>query len=587
MPSTKDHNPAPFGIRSPESGFALIAALLVLLVTGAIVITATIVGSNHFLVDRYHTRNQNLSALSRGGLEVARAMLNGDKDLYPDSGYVVLEDGASVSDGKGQVIPGVQRWLYAGPSGITSGQYGVFGTVVSVVEEDGSGVAVSRLQVFQESFAKYAYFTDIEPSHISFGGGDQIFGPVHTNDDLKVYSSGATFHGEVKTAGRVQGRSYADFKKGVEEYVAPISMPETADLNKLQQQAQAGGTDFSGSMAGGDGSATTRIEFVALDLNGDGDTTDGDEGFFRVYQSSDADWVAAQVPSGGMRYSDNCGHYHGSTFVPASAHPWSGPDSYVAALSSNTKRCYLGGADSLSNGFVANDGVGQWLQWGGAVSSKVAGRADAQYLFPITRELNPSFKGVIYVSGKVIISGRLRGRVTVAATGSIIIGDDVTYATDPSMGTCSDILGLFSGEDVVVANNTLNAPVQPATGQNHFTYDDTKDEFIHAVVLALNIFTVEDYASGHTKAQPCEGTQWGRGCLYLAGGIIQETRGAVGTIWHVGGTGYLKRYAYDACAATAPPPYFPTTGHFAQGQSYSIDPVGFSVDDFYERFTAR
>ncbi|MED5198237.1 MAG: hypothetical protein VYB51_00400, partial [Gemmatimonadota bacterium] len=38
------------------------------------------------------------------------------------------------------------------------------------------------------------------------------------------------------------------------------------------------------------------------------------------------------------------------------------------------------------------------------------------------------------------------------------------------------------------------------------------------------------------------------------GGIIQDTRGAVGTGV---GTGYVKRYSLDACAATEPPPYLP------------------------------
>ena len=186
----------------------------------------------------------------------------------------------------------------------------------------------------------------------------------------------------------------------------------------------------------------------------------------------------------------------------------------------------------------------------------------------------------------MLLSGRLRGRVTVAATDEIIIGDDLTYASDPGLGTCADILGLFSGGKVVVADNTLNAPLRPATGSNYFTYDDTKDEFIHGIVLALDIFTVEDYASGDTKAEPCEGSLWGRGCLYLTGGIIQTTRGAVGTIGSPGGTGYVKRYSYDRCGATAPPPYFPTTGHFTRGQLYLVDPAGFSVASYFDLLTS-
>ncbi len=576
----------PAVVRSRD-GFALITVLLVVVIVAVITTSAVVIGSAHTLGNRYYDRQSQLDAVALEGVELARASINGDRTQYPDEGYATLESGVSVTDGDGHPIPGVQRWTYVGPTGSTSGQYGVFGSIVSVARDAGGGAMVRRAQVFQESFAKFAYFTDVEPSNISFGGGDQIFGPVHTNDYLKIYSSGATFHDEAKTAKTVQGASYGTFKKGYVEHVARIDMPVTAELTKLQAQAAAGGTDFTAGSPSGSGEAYLRIEFMAIDLDGDGSVTGEQEGFFRVYQSTDARWVSGDVPLSGMRYSEQCGHYHSDgTFVSAKDHPSSGPDSYVAALSSSTKRCYLGGSDSIFGGFTPTDPKGSWIPWSGTIHPSVAGRPDAGYLFPLARALNPSFKGVIYVDGKVLLSGVLRGRVTVAATDEIIIGDDITYASDPGLGTCADILGLFSGEQVVVADNTLTSPQRPATGSNYFTYDDTKDEFIHAIVLALDIFTVEDYASGDTKAEKCEGSLWGRGCLYLTGGIIQNTRGAVGTIWSVGGTGYVKRYSYDKCGATAPPPYFPTTGHFTRGQLYLVDPAGFSVASYFDLLTS-
>lgn len=569
-----------------RDGFALITVMLVVVIVALLVTSATFIGSAHTLSNRYYDRQSLLDAVALEGLELARARINGDKTLYPAEGFTVLEDGVEVTDAGGTPIVGTHRWTYLGPTGSTSGQYGVFGSIVSVARDEGGGAVVRRSQVFQESFAKYAYFTDVEPSNISFGGGDQIFGPVHTNDYLKIYSSGATFHDDTKTAKTVQGGQYGTFKKGYEQNVARIDMPVTAELTKLQGQAAAGNTSFSGGSPSGSGEAYLRIEFMALDLNGDGSMAGEDEGFFRVYRSNDASWLSGDAPSGVMRNAEHCGHYHGSTFVSAKDHPNNGPDSYVAALSNATKRCYLGGSDSIFGGFTPNDGKGSWVAWPGPIHPSVAGRADAAYLFPLSRALNPSFKGVIYVSGKVLVSGMVRGRVTLAATNEIIIGDDLTYASDPGLGTCADILGLFSGGDIVVADNTLTAPQRPASGQNYFTYDDTKDEFIHAVVLALDVFTVENYADGSTRDERCEGSLWGRGCLYLTGGIIQRTRGAVGTIWSVGGTGYVKRYSYDKCGATAPPPYFPTTGHFARGQLYWVDPVGFSASAYFDMLTS-
>ena len=191
---------------------------------------------------------------------------------------------------------------------------------------------------------------------------------------------------------------------------------------------------------------------------------------------------------------------------------------------------------------------------------------------------------MISVTGKVAVSGVLRGRVTLAATDDIILADDIVYATDPGAGLCQDMFGLFSGKRVIVADNLLNAPQRPRTGWNHRTYDDTKDEFFHGVILALDIFTVQRYNAGSRNDESCEAKTWGRGCLYITGGIIQKTRGAVGT---GAGTGYVKRYSFDSCAKEEPPPYYPTTGHFAKGQYYQVDPVGFSVPGYYELLTPQ
>lgn len=579
-----------FSDRSVETndrgGFALVTVLLVVMTVAVLATGAAMIGSSNILGNRYYAQQSQLGTLSRAGLEEARAAINADKSIYPDSGYVVLEDGITPTGVDGLPLTGVQRWTYAGPTGSVSGQYGIFGSIVTVVRDGTGAVAISRSQVFQESFAKYAYFTDIEPSNISFGGGDQIWGPVHTNSDVKVYSSGATFHDEVRMGGQVVGGQYATFKKGYEEGVTPIAMPATTELTKLQSQAAAGGMSFNGNTQGGYGEATLRLEFVAIDLNGDGDVTDANEGFLKAYRNANADWVSGDVPSSGLRYAEHCGHFHpDGTFVSAADHPTNGPDSWVASVTNNTRRCFLGGADEIWGQFRANDVMGgEWLEWGGPVSPLVAGRPDANYLFPLSRALNPNFKGVIYVDGKVVISGIVRGRVTVAASDQIIIGDDITYSIDPGLGTCEDILGIFSGDDVVVADNALNAPQQRGNGQAYFTYDETKDEFIHGIVLALNVFTVENYNSGSDRDERCESTNWGRGCLYLTGGIIQRVRGAVGLS---GGEGYLKRYAYDRCGATAPPPYFPTTGHFARGEQYQVDPVGFNVDDYFSFLTSN
>jgi Tfp pilus assembly protein PilX len=578
-----------------DRGVALITVLLVALVVGVFSVAAALIGTNSGLISRYQERQNTLEAIADAGIEAARSRINGDRTLYPASGYATLENAVSVNDASGAPITGVTRSLYVGPTGITTGQYGVFGSVVSVAEDVYGNRVVRRGEMQQESFAKYAYFTDFEPSTIRFGSGDQIFGPVHSNSPIRIYSTGATFWSEVTTAQNVVDPQYGVFAQGYQEFVDSIPMPQTADLVALRVQAQAGNTYFVGNTTGPVGAATTRIEFVAIDLDGDNQVNGSNEGFIRVYQCTNmnsatcAGWVVADRINT-MTNSTNCGDVAGGVFLPAVLHAAVAPHNHTAtvSLTSGGRRCYLGGSDSLWGTFDPVDASGQWRAWPGAVSPLVALRLDAGFLFPITRSLNPNFKGVIFVEGKVAISGVLRGRVTVAATDEIIIADDMTYATDPVAGTCNDMMGLFSGADVIISDNTINAPV--SVGGTYRTYDDTPHEFVHGVVLALNVFQVDNFdvdpPGFDQNPEPCEGTRRGRGCLYLSGGIIQQQRGGIGTGSVAGaGAGNVKRYAYDQCAATDPPPYFPTTGVFARGRYYEINPVGFDVAALFASLT--
>lgn len=575
-----------------ERGIALVVVLLVVMAAAAVSLGAAMLSTSASAIDLYSERLSVLETVAEAGLEFGRSSINGDRTLYPDSSYAMLENGITPTDVDGNDIPNIRRYTYVGPTGVTSGQYGVYGSVVSVVVDAYGNKIVRRSEIFQESFAKYAYFTDNEGGNIYFGGGDQIYGPLHTNDQMKMHSTGATFHGTVETAQDVRDPGYATFMQGYTEWGRYIPMPATADLVKLQVQAQNGNMAFVGNTLGTEGQATTRIEFIAIDLNADGDRTDENEGFFKIYQHlGNPNWVMGDVPgdygANGLRNSVNCGALDPGSGTWDVAANMSNAD-WEAAMADPSRRCFPGGADQLFGGvFTPVDPQGgQWLAWPGVVDPLVAGRPDGAYLFPLSRQMNPGLRGVIFVDGRVAISGELRGRVTVAATNDIVIVDDMTYSVDPGAGTCRDILGIFSGDDVIVADNTLNNPTRrkaPGSAANpYLTYDDTKDEFIQGVVLALSNFTVENYNAGSNDAEMCEATVWGRGCLYLTGGIIQDTRGAVGL---ASGRGYLKRYAYDQCAAVDPPPYFPTTGHFARGRFFEVNPVGFDVAAYYQMLT--
>lgn len=600
----------------PRRGIALVVVLMVTVAVAAIASGATFLSLNTSLVSKYHNRLSILETVADAGLEEARSALNSGSGIYPDSGYFVLENGVAVTNATGGTIPGIRRWTYVGPSGITTGQYGVFGSIVTVVTDGSGNRIVRRAEAVQESFAKYAYFTDVEGA-IVFGRNDVLYGPVHSNDVIQIQAAapGATFHGPLRTAQTITNRNWGNYNAGFEENVTPIPFPNTAALTRLETQATLGGTRITSSSAGTMGEATTRIEFVALDLDGNGDSTGVDEGFMKIYQSTTANsagaqWVVAARPSdyatNGLASSLNCGHTlttgaaatQHSHFIPFASHGGAASsttrDNKGYAVNEGQNRfCFLGGSDILNHtttpagSFQATDARGSWLPWTGTIDPRVtaARPADAGYLWPINRAGNPNFKGVIYVAGDVAISGKLRGQITLAASGYIVIADNITYVTNPgSTMPCNsnsrDMLGLFAGRSVVMADNTLNSPARPRSSIAHRTWAvNGGNEFVHGVVLALEQFIAERYDQGPLDVEDCEGANNERGCLFLTGGIIQYTRGPVGI---TNGQGYIKRYQYDACAGVNPPPYFPTTGIFIRGHYYEVEPTNFDIDSYWQ-----
>ena len=156
---------------------------------------------------------------------------------------------------------------------------------------------------------------------------------------------------------------------------------------------------------------------------------------------------------------------------------------------------------------------------------------------PLYRGYNSNTKGVIYVNGTVGVSGVIRGVNTLYTPNTIVILDDLRYANDPAAAVCIDILGMISGGNISVADNSLNTPINLGTSgtPKWLVADDSPGLNLHSVVMALGTsFQVENYSTGPDDAVECGTSDVGRGCLNLTGGLIQNRRGAVGV---VSGTG--------------------------------------------------
>ena len=623
-------------------GIALMTTMLVAFAVSAIAIAAVMMTLNATLVGKYAERASGVDAAALSGLEEARSRLNTTRSLYPATGFTTIENNAPVKNASNAAIPKLTRSTYVGPSGIASGQYGVVGSIISMARDSFGNKVVRRLEVNQESFSKFAYFTNYETdttgSNVVFASGDQIRGPVHSNDQIRIGSSptpAVTFFDQVTTAnGTINNQSNASFGKPPLLSVARIPMPTVADLNKLDSMATIGGTRFAGSTAGDAGEARTRVKFLTIDLG----SPYGVQGFFMVYQAGTTTtvipperYVSATLPTttstagSYLERSPNCGdfatggrfmpaYYHDTTAIAVHLHVAGTTDANKKArrdsslVKGNNSRCFLGGDSVLTKPAIFTGGNAAWLTTGhpdggawvqapggiqaslAALGAVITNRPDAAYLFPLSRQWNTNFKGVVFVGGKVIVDGVIHGRVTVAATENILFGDDITYFQGLNRDCATgDIAGYFSGQSLLVSNNTMNAPQTLGTDGSHASspsgtyrsYVTNTDETIHGFFLTLRTYGAEENNLGASNVERCfiGGTfNAGRGCLVTFGGIIQERRGAVGL---TSGQGYIKRYQYDVCGATDPPPYYPTTGIFIKNRFYELDPTRFSVAGWY------
>ncbi len=644
---------------------AIIVTLILTVALGALALSSVYLASGTKLGIGLSNRAADLQYAADAALQMGKSYINADPAAMPDVGYTdITFNGGVLKDASGAEIPGVRVKVWAGPSGATTGQFGAFGSVIAQATDQTGAKVVRRLELAQENFARFAYWSNRETNGVGpiwFGGGDVIFGPTWSNDTVRINTKGALpfaaqFRDDFGTAKIIIQADQGDFWKGYTQNAKPITLPPPAALADLPTYAASGKMNFAAPTAGDETTVRMRIEFVNLDIDGDGSDTDPQDGFFRVYQlnaGAPVEWLRADEAvggGGGGTSADQttrkklCGEWVRvgavDRFFTAEAHEsmnvknWlnaqgisggilnnlgftGGPALTAAQINAILARngtvqpgersqCFLGGAPELnwnlpvpltyggtSATFKNSDANGTWQPYLGVVDPRVLLRAPAgmaQYLIPLHRSVNNGSRGVINVVGTTGISGKLVGRVTLHTTGTIVVLDDLTYGTNPATtGRCVDVLGLLSDKDVVVADNMLNnqTDVYPGNPTNYRIVDDTKDLTLHAVVMAMNTsFRVQNFSSGLTGGNPCNGNDRGRGCLALLGGLIQEARGAVGTTNGAGGgTGFVKQYTYDRCANLRPPPYFPTTGRYLDNRYMEVDPVTFDIGTLMAKLT--
>lgn len=626
------------GVRRRE-GYALLLVLMVSLVAVALALAAATQATSVTLIQGSSDRATSLDDAAMFGIELTRDRLNSKQDSVPSEGFATIESGVNVTGG-------IKRSTWVSRLGntdslSTGGEYGVQAEIVTQVTDGFGNVVVRRAEIFQESFARFAVFTDRARGSngvlLWWALGAQAQGPIHSNDTIWVWNGAtpkpqAIFHDRVTTARIVRNPTFAQFKAGAPaEKIAPIPLPSTAEFARLRSIATKAGYVFTPTLTVGDSAnATMRIEFVGVDIDGDGETTGEQEGYFRVYDMTSTTlgigytlarppvpaFVANLVPSGAttvvdsMLFSPNCGVVSLVGGLPAIAQTFRSIPvvttgaTYRArmidkqtAFDNANARCVLGGGEQLrpDGVFTPTDSAGGWLpRTAGSVPAAVAARPDGAYLWPLSASLNANFRGVIMVEGRVAVSGTVRGRVTVATPSTIVIPANIVQATSPAItsGNCradGDILGLFAGAYILYADNSIQTPQRRRTSDNggsgwmarkEFDPSPTRPDLaLHAVMLARTTIGAEN--PNPPGALPV--SQWvNRGTVRMIGGQIQQFTGQTGAMSGNTLHGINEDLGFNRCALSFPPPYFPTTGRWSRSQLFEVNPLSFSPTTFFQ-----
>lgn len=634
------HESSRSGRATPRRGAALVFVLVFVVAMAALAMTSIFMASNAGLFAKSYDKERDLKFAAELALQIGKSHVNTDPtvlNMRPGQLDTMLLNHATLNDANGKPIPGITVNVFVGPTGSSSGQFGRFSSIVAEARDQRGNGFIRRLELTQESFAKFAYWSNSESNSsgtIFFNNKDELWGPVWSNDIISIGTGGATFHDDVATAQTVNGTSNGTFLKAPyapRTNLPPIALPSTASLNNLATIAGPYAFTSAAVASNVENSVLNRIEFIAVDLDGDGTTLQSDEGFFRYYTAKNTNALADSLVRGDWPIGSSnsvpavsavklCGDYHWGPknpatnlseveFFPAAIHSQAwfkarvlqgyidhfnysvttattkatsdagetlqgilSPASQEAGLPA--PRCFLAGDPHLvavDRDITINDPnpvlpantkyttasiqkggtdttftpvglMGSWAAFTPPVNANLAPQQkrpwDGRWLFPIDRKYNGASKGVIYFPGNVAVSGVLNGHITLYTPGTIVVVDDIVYANNPALGVCRDILGLIAGTDIVIADNALNNPPVVGGGSTpqYFSLDDTKDMYINAVLMALNTsFRVENYSGGPTDVNDCVVSPTltvnnGRGCIYLQGGIIQLSRGAVGPV---------------------------------------------------------
>ncbi|MBV6521151.1 MAG: hypothetical protein MNPFHGCM_01278 [Gemmatimonadaceae bacterium] len=268
-------------------GSALMLTMVFTFAMGGLAISAIYMSGSTTMLSKLYDRERDYRYAAEWALSVGKSQIVKDTSLHlPDSGYVQLMTSQGVIDAGGTPVPKVKVDLYAGIGGSSTGEYGQFVELVAVAFDNGGARHVRRLQLQAENFARYAMFTDQWPG-VCYATGEIVRGRAHSNQNWVSCGGapGPVYTDTVSAVTTISGT--AQYQSAKLPTSNMIRFPTVARLAFMPGYASIANlnltpTPFAGTRGG------TRVEFVAVDLDGDGTLTGPAEGYFRVFDANSA-----------------------------------------------------------------------------------------------------------------------------------------------------------------------------------------------------------------------------------------------------------------------------------------------------------
>lgn len=229
-----------------ERGSTLLVVLILMSALAAIAGGMSFMASTEKVLASNDVQEKKTFYLAEAAIEEAIQYLNtlGEPFLgtgiNQDGPIALLTDAPRLGTGKVTV--------YIDPKDTNSGEATRFVQISARATHDNGRVSKAlTMRVGQQNFSRYAYFSDLETrsngGKIWFWSGDNLYGPVHTNEQFHIYGS-PTFYSEVSSVAPdidyYNGGPPADnpdFRQGIDLGVEPIPLPQ--DLTIIRAKAQS------------------------------------------------------------------------------------------------------------------------------------------------------------------------------------------------------------------------------------------------------------------------------------------------------------------------------------------------------------